>query len=125
MKFQHKVAIGAGVVGVSALGWYVWRSQQRARLTEMLTASPAVQRVAGAGLIPWTPAQKAAELIGPTTFVSAETAMAQVLSSLPEVPEQRVLPGYLPEEAQPYAQQAATYASQAKAYLQSWFGEPI
>lgn len=108
MKFQHQVAIG--VVGASAIGWVMWRLHQRARLTEMLTASPAVQRALYEGQINWNPDQKAAELVGLSNFTSAEHAMAQVLASLPSQP------------ALTYTEQATSYAQQAKEYLQSIWG---
>lgn len=75
------VAVG-GTVAVASASWLWYRYQQRAKLVELLTASPMVAQALAQLLVSWTVESKAASLVGYTNFVSADAAYVDVLAEL-------------------------------------------
>ncbi len=85
-------ALAAGAALVAGTGWFLYRNQQRSKLTELLQLSPTVQEATARGLIFWTPSDKASEMIGYLDTTGVDTAFAMVQAEL------RLL---MPEDASP------------------------
>lgn len=75
--------IGAGAGGVA---WVMWRLDERKRLHSMLRHDPLVTTLFVNGLIPWSPEEKAAQMITFADAGNAEDAFIQVQKELPALP---------------------------------------
>jgi len=96
---DNNLMIGLGILALGAGAWTYSRTAQRKKLRKMLEDSPSVQLALGAGVLDWSPKEKAVERITLTGSKGADKAFAEILAELPPLPGEEGQEGLMAEAA--------------------------